>query len=109
MSAKFTPGPWSCQLVNVQHSISCKSGAIAYTRCLVDDIQDAANASLIAAAPDMYEALRELVDDVCDRVDLDSPSCNPGIKTAVKFARAALAKAVRGELGPSNYATGGAK
>jgi hypothetical protein len=52
-----------------------------------------ADARLIAAAPDLYEALKDLVDDVCDREDVDSPSCNPGRQSAVKWARAALAKA----------------
>lgn len=58
-----------------------------------------ADARLIAAAPDMYEALKDLVDDICDREDVDSPSCNPGRKSAVKWARAALAKAGKREVG----------
>lgn len=50
-------------------------------------------AQKMAAAPDMYDALKDLLDDVCDREDVDSPSCNPGRQSAVKWARAALAKA----------------
>jgi len=54
---------------------------------------DCRTAQKMAAAPDMYEALKDLLDDVCDREDVDSPSCNPGRQSAVKWARAALAKA----------------
>lgn len=94
VNSSHTPGPWivshdpdACS--DDDYCIGVPDGKV--DQVAVCSKQDAA---LISAAPDMYEALRELVDDVCDRVDLDSPSCNPGIKTAVKFARAALAKAV---------------
>lgn len=55
-----------------------------------------ANARLIAAAPDLLEALKIITDDVCDRFDMESESTNPGMKWAVKEARAAIAKATRG-------------
>lgn len=52
-----------------------------------------ANARLIAAAPDLLEALKEIAADYADRFDLDDPSTNPGIKYTIKQARAAIAKA----------------
>lgn len=48
--------------------------------------EDAANAHLIAAAPEMYEALRELCDE-CDHMRDDF------MRSLVRHARAALAKA----------------
>lgn len=39
----------------------------------------------------LREALKDLVDDICERVDMQSPSTNPGMKVAVKNAQAALA------------------
>lgn len=91
MNTTHTPGPWSvggsAGLVNQISILPC----IGVVYGAGDEIK--ANAALIAAAPDMYEALKDLVDDICDREDVDSPSCNPGRKSAVKWARAALAKA----------------
>lgn len=45
---------------------------------------------------ELLEALVGLVDDVCERNDMEDSSTNPGIKYAVEAARAAIAKA-RGE------------
>lgn len=42
---------------------------------------------------ELVYALREIADDYADRFDLDSPSTNPGIKSTIKQARAAIAKA----------------
>lgn len=39
----------------------------------------------------LYEALKEIAGDYADRFDLDSPSTNPGIKSSIKQARAAIA------------------
>lgn len=54
-----------------------------------------ANAKLIAAAPDLLEALQDLTDDITERFDMDSPSTNPGIKHCIGAARAAIAKATQ--------------
>jgi hypothetical protein len=53
-----------------------------------------ANAMLIAAAPDLLEALRTLEEDISDRFDIESSSCNPGMRSAVYQARKAIAKAM---------------
>lgn len=52
-----------------------------------------ANARLIAAAPDLLEALEDLESDIAGRFDMEDPSTNPGIKFAIEAARAAIAKA----------------
>ena len=54
------------------------------------------NVNLLESVHDLLEALVGLVDDVCERNDMEDPSTNPGIKYAVEAARAAIAKA-RGE------------
>lgn len=51
------------------------------------------DAQLIAAAPELLEALRELTDDIADRFDMNSPSTNPGMKSTINSARAAINKA----------------
>lgn len=48
---------------------------------------------LIAERDQLLEALKFITADVCERFDLDSASTNPGMKLAVKLARAAIAKA----------------
>jgi hypothetical protein len=93
MSAKHTPGPWalredSCVIVD-----SVVGYPIAGTRTKRPEDENRANAHLISAAPDLLEALQEITDDYSDRFDLDSPSTNPGIKTSIARARAAIAKA----------------
>ena len=88
--AKHTPGPWEVKQFGGPQ-ISGPAGYAVRTMwgaLHVDDLQgqDAANARLIAAAPDLLEALEELIGDTewgCYRA------------TYLK-ARAAIAKA-RGE------------
>lgn len=48
-----------------------------------------------ALAEELVEALKDLADDIADRLDLDSPSTNPGIKIYVERARAVIAKATQ--------------
>ena len=45
----------------------------------------------VVANATLVEALREITDDIEERFDMDSPSTNPGIKSCVANARAALA------------------
>lgn len=61
--SKHTPGPWRQSLIRVQREISGHLGKpIAYTTgklVELDSIEDFANARLIAAAPQLLEALQE--------------------------------------------------
>lgn len=92
---KFTPGPWS---VTDSHYPSFKeiSGPSFGIKCVMwatDLTEDeyhkrSADLNLIAAAPDLYEAL-EYVLNVC-------PAIDPSGEDAHEKAKAALAKA-RGE------------
>ena len=92
MNTTHTPSPW---IVSHDPDGTSDDYCIGVPDGKVDQIAVCSkrDAALIAAAPDMYEALKDLLDDVCEREDVDSPSCNPGRKSAVKWARAALSKA----------------
>lgn len=87
MNTTHTPGPWSVGaptgLVNQISILPC----IGVVYGAGDEIK--ANAALIAAAPDMYEALKEVL-RVADANGIDAH-----YSRAVYFVRAALAKAGR--------------
>jgi hypothetical protein len=85
---KWSPGPWWV-VVDENEVMSSNGGNIADCWSAfagIDDDEATANAHLIAAAPDLYEALAEAADP------LSGYLCGP----ALDRARAALAKA-RGE------------
>jgi hypothetical protein len=56
--------------------------------------QIAANARLIAAAPELLAACQLLVEEMESRFDMGSRSTNPGIKVAVEVGLAAIAEAL---------------
>ena len=103
MTSEHTPGPWCIKdHRNVGEGFSITNavadGPFYDGIASLADVE--ADARLIAAAPELLEALRELTDDVADRFDLDSPSANPGIKSTVAAARAAVAKATGAPTDP---------
>lgn len=60
---KHTKGEWRYFKANDGHIIKTDKGCIADVYCNIDDLDSAeeANAKLIAAAPDMLEALQDMV------------------------------------------------
>jgi len=108
MKLKSTPGPWWLVATDDRHlSVhgTMETGAIfaGIARCPIDDGSDEelnANANLIVAAPDLYEALEEampFIDDALDVVEFMSESVlTEKCREAVRLARTALKKA-RGE------------
>jgi hypothetical protein len=82
--AKHTPGPWAVvttdsstvEILGARELVICEVGACS--------VEDEANASLIAAAPELFKALSEAVEYI------------PAVARPVLLAqaRAALAKAV---------------
>ena len=87
MSAKHTPGPWFVQDIPTASIYISPAGgrpsvALALTKVNVPAGETMANARLIAAAPDLLEALRYLLDN-------DGDCSADGIATC----RAAIAKA----------------
>lgn len=104
MDSTHTPGPWAWgNWIDGKQGAKDRAGWVEVWAPQGDDKglpfiackhqNEIANARLVAAAPDLLEALRELADDIADRFDMDSPSTNPGIKSTVAAARAAIAKA----------------
>ena len=91
-TTQFTPGPWT---INAGLSVKGNGGRhIAKVGAEhLDSQTDRANAGLIAAAPEMYEALQAVVDQL-QAVGAPGSVYNP----ALTQARKALAKA-KGESG----------
>lgn len=95
---KFTKGPWELFLTGDERCIYIGLDLFGSSNKVVttvdcDDLPEAeaqANSRLIAAAPELYEALDDLVRITDDGFNLTS------ISVAIQIARAALAKA-RGE------------
>lgn len=99
----FTPGPWEVikhERFPFEREVKSEDGYICDMEGLSDSDMPTveANARLIAAAPEMYEALKRLVSDfecdyVLDGVVVDDP---PTVwVSGYNIARAALAKAVQ--------------
>ncbi len=90
----FTPGPWVVERADDAYCIA-NVGNLVIMPCggKVKHDNAEADARLIAAAPDLLEALEDIANDYAERFDMDSQSTNPGMKVVVENARAALAKA----------------
>ena len=97
---QFTPGPWNCKnsiYVNGPNGLKECGTWIDYdgrddSDNVIGMVFCSANAHLIAAAPELYEALKELIAVLChDGRDLSQEIC-----TKMHDAESALAKA-RGE------------
>jgi hypothetical protein len=91
MTARHTPGPWRAARQNPSPTTGewmiagGKPGYLAEVRdCGSGDV--GANARLIAAAPDLLEALQWAIDQLPDDLDLDH-------REAMATARAAIARA----------------
>lgn len=101
MSEKFTPGPWFIHPESPLHCVNQKgtNRHVAMVSCYkiapVDGVENIANAHLIAAAPETYEALDTLV-AVVGLTAFKHESQRAVLQEAVDLAIAALKKA-RGE------------
>ena len=102
MSEKFTPGPWKIQRTNqgvfIEGNVEKPIGYLALIRPVHPDgnrVMEDANAALIAAAPDMYEALL-IAEHWLNRGTMEGPPINQGDRKIANHIQAALAKA-RGE------------
>jgi len=86
---KFTPGPWEA-VGGCMNAIAPMGSKLAIAECWYRGDWDntRANARLIAAAPDMYEALGDLIECI-------DPDTGNGFISKVEWhnARTAIAKA----------------
>jgi hypothetical protein len=91
--AGFTPGPWSASGTTVWGSDGGARNTVADTTCCgsLTREQDEANATLIAAAPDLYAALERVIAFV-DYGTIQNTT-NANVAMALDSARAALDKA----------------
>lgn len=99
---KFTPGPWKlivskptkkdpqgCTMIATPHGYM----AIDCYRSGQSHDEDAANARLITAAPDLLGALRNLVADVTYLIDDGTLPLSANEHPSINTARAAITKA----------------
>ncbi|WP_338615770.1 hypothetical protein [Achromobacter sp. E1] len=106
MTTKHTPGPWAPHLVDETIVVIPRRPLPQHISTLghseVADDEDYANARLIAAAPELYEALDALFTDMLiaqgnmrDAAKRDHrwEGCADEIQPRIDAARAALAKA----------------
>ena len=102
--AEHTPGPWriaydgpSLPIITTE---SPEWGIVALVRDggyggenkPYRDVSEP-NARLIASAPDLLAALKEMTEDLEARWDMNDRSTNPGIRHCVEQAKAVIAKA----------------
>lgn len=101
MTATHTPGPWAITLDAMDTFVSSADGKticeIAHSRDFSNPAKECvANARLIAAAPDLLDALDALTITILQNCCEDDYANMHGLKKYVERARAAIAKA-RGE------------
>ncbi len=95
---KHTPGPWKHD--DIYGLIVTQDGAeiaACHAGRTGGKSETVPNARLIAAAPELLEALKQLLDDYSDATDCCDPNCdcegNDSKKRLAKLATAAIAKA----------------
>ena len=109
MEAKHTPGPWTTDDIDQSDFYRCVIGEnkivcrVRLKGFMGNNLEHAeANARLIAAAPELYDALRELLTDMviaqgnmrkAAKRDPAWEGCAEIIQPRVDAARAAIAKA----------------
>lgn len=92
MDAKFSPGPWCVVKTAGRYSIIRQDGEpVAVVH--FSDAKGAMDAALIAAAPDLLDALETM-----QRDGNDFAEWHPNFHKAIAKARAAIAKATGKEV-----------
>lgn len=92
--SKHTPGPWTIEpFDNFDKSIVIREPGVAVDNDDVNHAEAAANARLIAAAPDLLAALRECL----TVIDPEADPTHRSNREILAQARAAIAKATQKE------------
>ena len=87
MSEKFTPGPWHVNYSDFSQVKAANGAIVAACNRLSHLVNLQANANLIAAAPELYEALRSIINDLPSNRDWLDPTIERVAKDALKKAR----------------------
>ena len=87
MSEKWTPGPWHVNYSKFSQVKAANGAIVATCNRLSNLVNLQSNANLIAAAPDMYEALRAIISDLPSNRDWLDPVVERAAKDALKKAR----------------------
>lgn len=105
MSAQHTPRPWATEVDRFETHIigsdfvgGSATIATVYVRSNGPDAEDvtAANARLIAAAPDLLAALVIATESLCNLAEEARPTIKVEMYEAVRVSRAAIARATGG-------------
>ena len=93
MSSKHTPGPWRLQLKDkfTDHPFVVRGEQGGFCVLGLSDEAEKADARLIAAAPDLLEALKNLVERIDKNGGIGEYKTDPVF--VIKYARSAIAKA----------------
>jgi len=83
---QHTPGPWKFALFDDEPNVAFVQLRYGFAAVHGSSVGRVANAHLMAAAPDLLSALREIV-------DIESQSTDPEIMGVVNRARSAIKKA----------------
>lgn len=89
-AAKHTPGPWITTAAGGWDAV-CEAANVNSLICRLV-LNEPANAALISAAPELLEALDEII-NLCAIGDVDETTKAYGWGEAIKSAKAAIAKA----------------
>ncbi len=94
---RHTQGPWKWKSARTQQHLAGADGCYIGVTCDIPNTdQKAANAHLIAAAPDMLDALRAILEAHTDEGEFATITAEHGMRELVAMAAAAIAKATGG-------------
>lgn len=94
MNSKHTPGPWKYDFQSVDREWAIVTNPYGLIVANVNaDSRQTANARLIAAAPDLLEALEQIMPSIEDNDSITASQIRHVYADALNAARAAIAKA----------------
>ena len=79
MKTKHTSGPWECKESQFGYSVFTKENSMRIAMVFSDWDNPESNARLIAAAPELLEALKDLLSTeecVCDQAKIEQGTCS---------------------------------
>ena len=89
--SKHTPGPWTTYVNTIDDVVIRKINSAGYESCVIARHVHCTNARLIAAAPELLQALQGMLS--LDEDHHQRGACDEDVCAEVQAARAAIAKA----------------